>query len=112
MLLISDPSMSLCEKCEISLSFSVGKVPSKFDYKPVSNTEKGNPILAVIIQHKQKLKELAKFKILVDGSRYGIEVIKVTSSYYHLKQFFLHYDGKRCQLIPVWVRYVIIKNIY
>ena len=121
-----EKSTILCTKCEISKSFDIGKIPKVFDFKKVSN-KTDNTILFQIYQkinnsqltNKSKLQQFPfsrcfepgrKFMILVDGSRYEIEIISKTNKNQEifLKQFFLHYDSKQGQLIPVSVRFVKI----
>lgn len=96
---------NLCSKCEISLNFSVNKIPPHFDYKLVS-TSKNNEVLREILENKNKIQKPCKFLILVDVARYGIEVMRTTKDTVLLKQFVLHYNGK--ELVPVYVRFVKI----
>ena len=97
----------LCTTCEISKNFPVNQIPKSFDYKKCSNQSK-NDILLKIYESKEKLTPAEKFIIFVDKSRYGIETISKTEKEIRLKQFFLHYDSVKKNLVPVYVRFVII----
>ena len=97
--------MKLCSECLISLSYKLSYQLSKVTYNSVCNTSK-NFILFKILENKSKLTQNNKFIILVDGNRYGIEILSATHKLVCLKQYFLHYNGN--QLIPITVRYVQI----
>lgn len=100
----------LCKSCTISKSFPVNKIPKNYDFMPVNNTT-SNAILDKIYESRQKLRPNNKFVILVDGSRYNIELVSSTSKpnqTFTIKQYFLHNDSKRGQLVEVSVRFVKI----
>jgi hypothetical protein len=100
-------STKLCDKCEISLAYPVRDFPSRVDYRPVSN-KTDNEILVRILHRKTSFVKGNKFIVLVDGSRYGIEIVNVNKQYVSLKQYFLHYNGDN--LVPTVVRSVNIHN--
>lgn len=102
----------LCEKCSISLSFGVNRIPSNCDFVQVSNRA-DNDILLEIFKSKEKLTSSYPFIILVNGSRYSIEllsknVLSRNRVEMNLKQIFLHNDCIRKKLVPVSVRLVKI----
>src|SRR5271170_1341438 len=99
--------MKLCRECEISVNFHPNKRSKVVELSKVKNTA-DNVILSKIMEQKHKLQPSSRFKILVDGSRYGIRILSNTGSCVYLEQYFLHYDGKSGKLTPVWVRYVRI----
>ena len=110
--MLQDKNIVLCKSCKITKSFPINKIPKIPDYGVVSN-KSDNDILIQIYASRQKIATNAKFMILVDGSRYKIEVISVKNVSTHnreivLKQYFLHYDAKRGQLMEVNVRFVKI----
>lgn len=100
---LSEMAAGLCTKCEISVNFSVNKIPPHFDLKPVSTSD--NEILRCILE-KNIFEKCVKFVVLVDGARYGIEITKIAKTTVFLKQFVLHYNGDN--LVPVYVRFVKI----
>jgi len=97
----------LCVSCELSKNFPANRIPNSFTYKHYSNNS-DNYILLKIYESRAKLIPTESFIILVDGSRYCIETISKTKNEIILKQYFLHYDSKREQLIRVYGRYVRI----
>lgn len=99
--------MELCKYCFISLNFSINKVPEKFDLRAVSNKE-DNEILKEIFKNKDKIKNGSTFLIIIDGTRYGIHIIKMEKGKIYLKQVYLHFDAKKCKLVPVYLRFVKI----
>lgn len=100
-------SLKICDKCEITLAFPVGKPPKQINFMSVSNNST-NTVLVEILKLKACFIRGNRFIIIVDGSRYGIEIVNVTSDVIYLKQFFLHYDGGK--LVPFVVRLVKIHN--
>ncbi len=102
-------TLGKCKECKISLGFKIGEVPANqagIDFKNVPVRE--NAILDQILASPHHKTIGAKFIILVDGSRYGIEIIGKSNNCVLLKQHFLHYDGKRGKLVPVSVRFVMM----
>lgn len=107
---------NLCKRCRITKSFPTRDLPSSsklLDYQDVNKTHT-NRILLGIYENKEKIRDKQEFLILVDGSRYKIEVVelikndnlKIKSAI--LKQYFMHYDSHIGQLVCVNVRYVEI----
>ena len=47
--------------------------------------------------------------IFVDGNRYVIRPLQITTGFMLLEQYFMHYDGHEEKLLPVTVRYDSIK---
>ena len=97
----------LCSTCWISIGYRVSEKPIKLDLKQVDPTT-DNEILKQIMLVKHKFVDGCRLLILVDGSRYGIEICKIDYNTIYLKQYFLHYDGS--QLIPTNYRFVKICN--
>jgi len=97
--------MEICQKCLITLSFSLKEIPNSLEFKKVSN-KKNNIILVEIMAHHIKFAPNYKFIITVDGSRYGIHIISMNMKKVYLKQYFLHYNS--VNLVPVSVRFVKI----
>lgn len=102
----------LCKQCRITKSFSIK--PTTLDYRPVDTTIK-NAILLEIHRNIDKLRGTDSFIILVDNSRYEIEIVKLITNdsdkiiFVTLKQHFMHYDSKRGRLVRVNMRYVEIE---
>ena len=98
--------MALCKQCLITISYSLKTIPNILDFKKVSN-KKNNQILVEILKQRSRFIPNHEFLIIVDGSRYKISIIDMDNNCVQLKQYFLHYDGKK--LVPVSVRLVKIQ---
>ncbi len=101
-----DNTKDLYQSCEISRNFPVNRIPWNFTYKSVSHKSNNLILLRIHESHNQIIANATPFIILVDGSRYEIESVKTTDNQIILKQYFLHYDSKRGQLVRVFVRFV------
>ena len=97
--------MNLYSACLITLGFTKQTEPNRLDFKQVSN-KKTNQILYEILLDRKKLICGNDFLILVDGSRYAINILSSKNKYVFLKQSFLHYNGRN--LDSVSFRYVKI----
>ena len=104
---VSQPSACLISK---SVTSGLGKQKRASqilaDVKAVK--VKGNEILKeILVKMPKEAKPEEKFTVLVDGSRYGIEVRAVTKEKTILHQHFLHNTGTK--LVSVNYRTVVIK---
>ena len=103
-------SQKLCKTCEISLNFDGNKLPECFDVMTVSNTS-NNSILVKIMENKHRFNCGESFIILVDGSKYTIEILSNDGNKVELKQIVSHYNGGKGtqnNLMNSYVRFVRI----
>lgn len=97
---------NLYKSCEISKNFPVNRIPQNITYKTVSHKSDNTILLKIHECHNSIMANAGPFMILVDASRYEVEPVQTKNNQIILKQYFLHYDSKRAELVRVYVRYV------
>lgn len=106
-------------ECQITASWRLKDKPiiknARFYYPKLHDDE--NTILQEIINNYLEIKAFYNdgvngklgVMIIVDGSRYIIRPLQMTSKSMILEQYFMHYDRKKQKVVPVMVRYDSIK---
>ena len=105
--------------CKITQSWPLKAKPlvknAKFYYPRLQG--ENNTLLGEIISNYSSIRSFYDEKpngklgimIFVDGNRYVIRPLQITTGFMLLEQYFMHYNNHQGKLLPVSVRYDSIK---